>query len=571
MKRPPQPLELIGAVPDSGESLPAPDTSEGETRSTVWRRGAEVRYCARTRVGRFSEALMSTVPGDTPTRDQWGTKLGFILAAMGSAIGLGNIWRYPYVVYDNGGGAFLIPYFVALATAGLPILILEYSLGHRFKQGAPATFHTISPRWEWLGWWQAAVSFVISTYYVVILGWCLSFIYYSFGQQWGEDTGGFFISEYLATSAGAEPQGFWDLGGIQWKVLIPMLIAWAMVYVIMQRGVSKGIELASRILMPTLILMLIIIVVRAITLDGAAAGLDVLFTPDFGALGDPAVWVAAYGQVFFSLSIAFSIMIAYSSYLPRRTDLSNSALIVGLSNAGFEFLAAIGVFAALGYLAAVNDVAVTEVVDAGVVLAFVIFPQIISALPGLNTVFGVLFFGCLFFAGITSMVSILECVVAAVREKFDMGRQAAVNWIIGICAVISLLYATQGGLFYLDTVDHFVNNFGLVIAGLMEVLLVAWIAKELTRQRDHVNDISFVKMGPWWTISLRFITPILLTFMVIYQFVWVELREPYGGYPTSGLLFIGWGAVALTLVLALALSLNSRAPQGELVQTGKEE
>ena len=513
---------------------------------------------------------MSSTPQEEFVRDQWGTKLGFILAAMGSAIGLGNIWRYPYVVYDNGGGAFLIPYFVALATAGLPILILEYSLGHRFRQGAPSTFHSISRRWEWLGWWQAAISFVISTYYVVILGWCLSFIYFSFGEQWGEDTGAFFIGDYLATSAGAAPEGFWDLGGLQWKVLIPVLIAWVMVYVIMQRGVARGIELASRILMPTLIVMLLIIVIRAVTLEGAGIGLDVLFTPDFSALGDPAVWVAAYGQVFFSLSIAFSIMIAYSSYLPRKTDLSNSGLIVGLSNAGFEFLAAIGVFAALGYLAAINDVAVTEVVDDGVVLAFIIFPQIISALPGLNTLFGVLFFGCLFFAGITSMVSILECVVAAIREKFDMSRTAAVNWIVGLCAVISMLYVTEGGLFYLDTADHFVNNFGLVIAGLMEVLLVVWIAKVLDQQRDHLNQISFVKMGTWWTVSLTFITPILLTFMVLYQFFWVELREPYSGYPGSGLLVIGWGAVALTLLIALSLSLNSRAPQSELVSTVKE-
>lgn len=513
---------------------------------------------------------MATAPSDTPARAQWGTKLGFLLAAMGSAIGLGNIWRYPYVVYDNGGGAFLLPYFVALATAGLPILILEYSLGHRFRHGAPATFHSVSRRWEWLGWWQAAVSFVIATYYVVILGWCLSFMYYSVGQDWGENTGAFFIEDYLATSAGAAPEGFWQLGGVQWKVLIPMLIAWLLIYVIMQRGVNKGIELASRVLMPALILMLLIIVLRAITLDGATAGLDVLFTPDFGELGNPAVWVAAYGQVFFSLSIAFSIMIAYSSYLPRRTDLSNSALIVGLSNASFEFLAAIGIFAALGYLAVVNDVAVTDVVDAGVVLAFVIFPQVISALPGLNALFGVLFFGCLFFAGITSMVSILECVVAAVREKFDMSRRAAVNWIVGLCAVISVLYATKGGLFYLDTADHFVNNFGLVTAGLVEVLLIAWIARMLAEQREHLNAISFVKMGPWWTISLRFITPILLTFMLVYQFVWVELRENYGGYPTSGLLIIGWGAVALTLMLALGLSMNKRAPQSEFVSSVEE-
>lgn len=513
---------------------------------------------------------MSTAAHQDGLRDQWGTKLGFILAAMGSAIGLGNIWRYPYVVYENGGGAFLIPYFVALATAGLPILILEYSLGHRFRQGAPATFHAISKKWEWLGWWQAAVSFVIATYYVAILGWCLAFIYFSFGEQWGEDTGAFFIGEYLATSSGAAPEGFWDVGGIQLKVLLPVLLTWALVYVIMLRGVSKGIELASRILMPTLIVMLVIIVIRAVTLEGAADGLNVLMTPDFGALAEPSVWVAAYGQVFFSLSVAFSIMIAYSSYLPRKTDLSNTGLIVGLSNAGFEFMAAIGVFAALGFLAAASGVGVTEVVDSGVALAFIVFPQVISALPGLNWLFGVLFFGTLFFAGLTSMVSILECVVAAIREKFDMSRTAAVNWICGVAALVSMLYVTRGGLFYLDTIDHFMNQYGLIVAGLLEVILVAWIARTLTEQRDHLNAISYVNMGPWWTVSLKFITPVLLTFMIIYNTFWVELEENYAGYPTSGLLVLGVGAVVITLLFALALSLNSRVPHDEYVHTVKE-
>lgn len=512
---------------------------------------------------------MSNAEPAAVTRDQWGTKLGFLLAAIGSAIGLGNIWRYPYVVYENGGGAFLIPYFVALATAGLPILILEYSLGHRFRQGAPATFHAINPRWEWLGWWQAAISFVICTYYVVILGWCLSFIYYSFGQQWGEDTGTFFIADYLATSDGAAPTGFWDIGGVQLKVLIPMLVAWALVYYLMQRGVSKGIEMASRVLMPTLILMLVLIVIRAVTLEGASTGLNVLLTPDFGALGDPGVWVAAYGQVFFSLSIAFSIMIAYSSYLPRKTDLSNSGLIVGLSNAGFEFLAAIGVFAALGFLAVQSDVPVGEVAQSGVVLAFIVFPQVISTLPGLNTVFGLLFFGSLFFAGITSMVSILECVVAAIREKFDLGRKAAVNWICGAAAVLSVLYVTRGGLFYLDTVDHFVNAYGLVVAGLLQVLLIAWISKTLEEQRDHINATSYVAMGAWWTVSLKYVTPVLLTFMIGWS-LWEELKENYEAYPTSGLLFIGGGGVLMTLLMSLVLSLNSRLPHDEFVHSGKE-
>lgn len=498
--------------------------------------------------------------GQAPVRDQWGTKLGFILAAMGSAIGLGNIWRYPYVVYENGGGAFLIPYFVALATAGLPILLLEYSLGHRYRHGAPASFHLISERWEWLGWWMAAISFVIATYYVVILGWCLSYIWYSFGQDWGQDTGAFFIAEYLGTSADGDPSGFWDIGAPQMKVLLAVLIAWAIVFFLMQRGVSKGIEMASRVMMPTLIVLLLIIVIRAVTLDGAAEGLNVLFTPDFSALGDFTVWSAAYGQVFFSLSVAFSIMIAYSSYLPRRTDLSNSGLIVGLSNASFEFMAAIGVFAALGFLAATTGSEVTEVAGSGGVgLAFIVFPQIISSLPAFQPVFGVIFFVSLFFAGITSMVSILECVVAAIREKFDLGRVAAVNWICGVAFVISLLYVTRGGLFYLDTVDHFVNAYGLVVAGLAEVLLVAWIARTLTEQREHLNDISFIKMGPWWTLSMKFITPILLTLVVINSLV-DEFDDNYSKYPTSGLLFIGAGAVLLTLLTALTLSLNSRVP-----------
>jgi NSS family neurotransmitter:Na+ symporter len=502
---------------------------------------------------------MSNV-AEAPPRDQWGTKLGFILAAIGSAIGLGNIWRYPYVVYENGGGAFLIPYFVALATAGLPILLLEYSIGHKYRHGAPASFHLISQKWEGLGWWMAAISFMIATYYVVILGWCLSYIWYSFGEDWGEDTGAFFIAEYLGTSEGADPAGFWDIGSPQLKVLFALAIAWAIVYFLMQRGVSKGIEMASRVLMPTLIVLLIIIVIRAITLDGAAEGLNVLFTPDFGALTDFSVWSAAYGQVFFSLSVAFSIMIAYSSYLPRRTDLSNTGLIVGLSNAGFEFMAAIGVFAALGFLAVTTGSEVTEVAGSGGVgLAFIVFPQIISSLPAFQPVFGVIFFASLFFAGITSMVSILECVVAAVREKFDIGRVAAVNWICGLAALISILYVTEGGLFYLDTVDHFVNAYGLVVAGLAEVLLVAWIARNLNEQREHLNDISFIKMGPWWTVSMKFITPILLTLVVINSLV-DEFDENYSGYPTSGLLIIGAGAVLLTGLLALSLSLNSRVP-----------
>src|SRR5690606_37693251 len=205
------------------------------------------------------------------------------------------------------------------------------------------------------------VAFFVVTYYMAILGWALSYTYYSFGTKWGENTEAFFFNHYLSLS-----EDFWGFGSIQWKVLIPFLIVWAVTYWIMQRGVSRGIEVANKILMPILIGMLLIMTIRGVTLPGAAQGLNVLLTPGFAALADPKVWVQAYGHVFFSLSIAFAIMLTYSSYLPEKTDLTNSGLIAGLANSGFEFMAAIGVFATLGFLAAAQGIAVDEVATAGV-------------------------------------------------------------------------------------------------------------------------------------------------------------------------------------------------------------
>lgn len=481
--------------------------------------------------------------GREERRDQWGTKLGFILAAIGSAIGLGNIWRYPYVAYDNGGGAFLLPYFIALATAGIPIVILEYALGNRSRRAGPFAYRSLSERWEWLGWWQVAVSFVISTYYMVILGWVLSYTYFSIGTQWGSDTEAFFTGNFLGVS-----DSFWSVGGLQLKVLLPVVIMWAVVYWLLVRGVSRGIELSSKILIPALVLMIVVIVIRGVTLPGAAQGLNVLLTPDFGELLNPQVWIAAYGQVFFSLSIAFSIMITYSSYLPRRSDLSNSGFIMALSNSGFEFLAALGVFSVLGFLAVQQDVAVSEVVTAGVGLAFIAFPQIINELPGLNSLFGFLFFGALLFAGLTSAVSILEAVISAVRDKFSLTRIRAINYVCGLAFLISLIYVTGGGLYYLDTIDHFINNYGLVLSGLIEVILVAWVVRQLRTLQRYINDSSYVRIGSWWIISLTLITPVLLIGITAFN-IYTELTTPYEGYPASGLILLGGGVAAAVIVV----------------------
>ncbi|MBA2377878.1 MAG: sodium-dependent transporter [Rubrobacter sp.] len=480
---------------------------------------------------------------------------------MGSAIGLGNIWRYPYIAYENGGGAFLLPYFIAIVTAGIPVLILEYTLGNRSRHAAPFAFRSVSRRWEWLGWWQIAVSFFIITYYIVIIGWVLSYLWFSVGTQWGDDTNAFF-NEYIGVS-----ESFWQMGGIQWNVLFAVAIAWAITYAILLRGVSKGIEVASKILIPSLILMILVITIRGLTLPGAVEGLNVLLTPDFSQLTNGSVWVAAYGQVFFSIGVGFSIMIAYSSYLPRRSDLTNSAFIVGLANCGFEFMAALGVFSVLGFLAVQQGVPVNEVVESGIGLAFVTFPEIINQLPALSSFFGIMFFGALFFAGITSAVSILECSIAGVREKFNLSRNAAVSWVCGLAAIVSLIYVTEGGLFYLDVVDRFINNYGLVAAALVEVIFIAWVARRLGLFQEYANERSYFRLGRWWIVFLSIITPVLLGAVTIFN-LYNEVTTPYEDYPWSGLLIFGFGVAVLCVAVGFIMqSVKSRDPESTAAES----
>src|SRR5699024_10101820 len=251
-------------------------------------------------------------------RQQWGTRAGFVLAAVGSAVGLGNIWRFPAVAYENGGGAFFIPYLFALLTAGIPILIMEFSLGHKYRGSAPMTLNKVSRKSEFIGWWAVIVAFLISTYYSVIVAWALSYSWFSLNLSWGEDTEGFLFGNYLQL---ADTPG--TFGGLVPGVVIPLAIIWIVVLGILYKGVKKGIEIANRIMIPLLLIIFLIIVIRAVTLPGALAGLDEFFKPDLTQILSPKVWVAAYGQIFFSMSIAFAIMITYASYLPKKSDITN--------------------------------------------------------------------------------------------------------------------------------------------------------------------------------------------------------------------------------------------------------
>ncbi|WP_158737822.1 sodium-dependent transporter [Alteribacillus sp. YIM 98480] len=489
-------------------------------------------------------------------REQWGTRAGFIMAAVGSAIGLGNIWRFPATAYENGGGAFFIPYLFALLTAGIPLLILEFTIGHKYRGSAPLSFSRMNKKAEWIGWWAVFVSFVISTYYSVIIAWAISYSIFSFNQSWGTDTEAFLFGEYLQL-----PDVPGQIGAIVPSVLIPLIIVWAITLGVLFKGVKKGIELANRIFIPTLVVIFLIIVIRAVTLPGAAEGLTSFFEPNFEAITSGGVWVAAYGQIFFSLSIAFAIMITYSSYLPKKSDITNNAFITGFSNSSFELLAGIGVFAALGFMASQAGVGVEEVVAGGVGLAFVVFPQIINEFPALSGLFGFLFFASLVLAGLSSLISISETYVKGISEKFGISRIAAVSIGGGLAALISLIYATDGGLYFLDAADYFINQFGVALIGLIEVVAIAWFMRKLGDFQNHANSISDIRIGGWWKVCLGVITPLVLGYMMFDLFKQNLLRQfdtdtgNYEGYSNAFINYSGWAVAGFALIAGIIFML----------------
>ncbi|MEG6522636.1 sodium-dependent transporter [Desulfotomaculum sp. 1211_IL3151] len=466
-------------------------------------------------------------------REQWGSRFGFIMAAVGSAVGLGNIWRFPYMAADNGGGIFFLCYLFALLTAGIPIMILEFGIGHKYRAGAPLSFAKMNRKWEWLGWWQVLVCFFIAVYYVVVIAWAISFTGFSITQAWGDAPKDFFFGQYLQLTDSP-----FNLGGINTQILLPLALAWGIAFVALYTGVKSGIERITKILIPVLFFMVVFIVIRGVTLPGAAAGLNFLFEPDFSRIFDYKVWTAAYGQIFFDLSICFAIMITYSSYLPKNSDVVGNAFTTCLTNCSFSLLAGMAVFSILGHMALTQGVTVEEVATAGVGLAFITFPAAISTLGSAAPFFGVLFFLALAFAGITSLISINEAAIASIMDKFDIERKKATIIYTGTAALCSLLFATGAGLYILDIVDHFVNNFGIVFGGLMQVLLIGWLFN-LKSIKEHINPISDVKVGNWWLFSIKVLTPLVAGYTGIMTLI-ADIQKPYEGYPQDALFWFGW-------------------------------
>ena len=482
-----------------------------------------------------------------PKRETFSGRNAFIMAAIGSAVGLGNIWRFPYTTYENGGGAFIIPSLIALLTAGIPLLFLDYAIGHRHRGGAPLSYRRFSPHFEVFGWWQMMVNVIIGLYYAVVLGWAASYTYFSINGAWGDKPIDFFIGEFLKMGDIKNGVSFEFVG----MVTGPLIAMWIIALGVLSLGVQKGIAKVSSVLMPVLVIMFMALVIYSLFLPGAEKGLDALFTPDWSKLSNPSVWIAAYGQIFFSLSICFGIMVTYASYLKKESDLTGSGLVVGFANSSFEVLAGVGVFAALGFIATAQGQEVSEVAKGGIGLAFFAFPTIINKAP-FGEVLGVLFFGSLTFAALTSFISVIEVIISAIQDKLRV-RRVKVTFIVGVpmMLVSVLLFGTTTGLPMLDVFDKFVNYFGIVAVAF--VSLIAIVANEkLGLLGDHLNETSSFKVGFFWRLCIVLTTGIL-AFMLFSEGAKV-FSEGYEGYPSWFVNIFGWGMAISLLIVAFMLS-----------------
>ena len=449
-------------------------------------------------------------------KQQWSSNFGFIMAMIGSAVGLGNIWRFPNVLYSNSGGSFMIPYIIALFLLGISFVLVEYAVGFKFKKSIARIMYSINSKLEPVAWFILTIVFLITTYYVCVVAWDLIYVVLSFTKAWGANPNLFFTNNVLHSS-----NSIYGIFTIVPTILVSIFVIWFFAWMIIKRDLDKGIERVSKILLPLLCLIVIAIVAFSLTLPGASSGYTQIFTPDWSGLFDSNVWLAAFGQIVFSLSLGMAIAMTYASYLPEDSKLVDNAVIVAFSNSGFEVFNAIGIFSILGSMAFTSGIPFDKLITEGTGLAFVVFPQIFNNMGANANLICPLFFICILFAGITSIIALLEGVCYSISEKFLIGREKTATLVCIIGFLISGIFATSAGSTILGIFDAYLNNFALLFAILLECIIFGWIYK-FDDLIETLNKNSTIKVGKTWKTVIKYILPICI-FLLWIQGVYTTL------------------------------------------------
>ncbi len=446
---------------------------------------------------------MADLVNNGQKRSAWSSKFGFLMAAVGSAVGLGNIWRFPYIAGQYGGAIFLIIYIIVVAVLGFSMLTLELVIGRNRNANVLDAFEMgkkkkITP----IGWLCIFTPFLIVSYYNVIGGWIVKYLVgYIGGGGFVNDTG-----DYSAVFGNFISDPVWS------SVFTVIFIALCAVVLIF--GVQKGIEKVSKVLMPALFFILVFVAIVSLTMDGALEGLKYLFVPNFESMeeyGILNILNAAMGQAFFSLSVGMGIAVTYGSYLKKDQNIPKSAAII----CGFDTLVA--VFAGLAIIPAVFSAGIAPTEGTG--LVFVALPAVFKTLGGFGIVIAVLFFVLILFAAWTSAISLLEVLIAAVEEKTKLGRKGSTALVVGVVFVTSIIVSlSQGDVIPTDLLTLFDNITNKILLPVTGILMCIFLAAKIGMQNAKDELLLNCKSRKWadvWGFLIKFVTPILIAFIFV--------------------------------------------------------
>ncbi|MGD8535196.1 MAG: sodium-dependent transporter [Candidatus Aminicenantes bacterium] len=441
----------------------------------------------------------------TSARGVWGSKIAFIFAATGSAIGLGNIWRFPSVASQNGGAVFVFVYILAVVFIGFTVMLVELTLGRHTQKNPVGAFEYIKPGspWKFVGYLGIITGVCILSFYAVVAGWAAGYIF--------KTVAGAFKGKLTAEMSN---QIFADFSSDPLQVFIFFGLIMGLTIFIISKGVKKGIEKWTKILMPALFLLIVLLAIRALTLPGAGQGIAFYLKPDFSKLNGTVI-LFALGQAFFSLSLGMGTMITYGSYISKSENLVSSAGWVSFSDTLIALLAGLIIFPTLAFSGQPGDVG-------GEGLAFQIFPIILSQLPG-GYIFGILFFTLLTVAALTSTISLLEVPVAYFVDERNWSRKKAVlvigiiTFIIGIPSALS----TGGMQFFtklrvLSIFAFVFQNIALPVGAFFICIFVGYVWRAKKALKEIASGNPRFKLRPIWVFSLKFLTPVAILFILYF-------------------------------------------------------
>lgn len=436
-------------------------------------------------------------------KTQWNSRWAFLLAMIGAAVGLGNIWRFSYVVYSNGGGTFFIPYLIAIAILGIPFLILEYGIGYRSRESLTQIMKKINPKLEYVAWILILFVFIVVIYYMVIVSWDLVYLGSSFTFPWGNDPALYFVKNVGGSS------NLSNISSLLIPTTISILVIWIMVWFISHRDLNDGIGKLSKILIPALFVIMAGIIIYALTLPGAGIGIQTLIQPDWTKLTDINIWLAAFSQILFSLSMGQAISLTYASYLPDGSNIIDNVLIVVFANCTFEVFTAFGIFSILGFMSFTTGTPMIQLISEGTGLIFIVFPTIFNIMGVVGHILAPLLCLAILFAGITSAVGIFEPMVNATEEKLNCSRKKTVTFLSIIGCAASLIFATGISSYLVGVVDAFVNEFGILFLIAVQCIIFTWMY-DVDSLMVIINENSRFKVGTIWKFIIKYVLPCFL-------------------------------------------------------------